>query len=47
MLSSHLRPGLPSGLLPLGFPTKMLYYNKCFHFDVEIYTINLQNKYLW
>jgi hypothetical protein len=25
MLPSHLRPGLPSGLLPSGFPTKMLY----------------------
>ena len=25
ILSAHLRPGLPSGLLPSGFPTKNLY----------------------
>ena len=25
ILSTHLRPGLPSGLFPSGFPTKTLY----------------------
>jgi hypothetical protein len=33
IVSTHLRPGLPSGLFPSGFPSKTLYTSRFYHLN--------------